>query len=241
MYRIIIRESPSTLAPSAAPKTIVVVDQSNITSWTNHIVQSFVHGINCALAHLQFEAVLADPASATSPQAGRPFVVTDPCPPITYGALYDLMTTVAATPFRSISIPPVPMLLLSYVVEFYNLLPARLPFLAGILPRIPGDVVYLEPGLFSICTHLVGNMADAQKSVAEGGLGYRGVLTSLEGMCQEVIEWNREQEQHAKTWAGSSTGTQAGGKPGLKAYLNSVSLAEEVRRLSGISETIKNY
>ncbi|KAL8383444.1 hypothetical protein RB595_010577 [Gaeumannomyces hyphopodioides] len=52
--------------------------------WMHHVVQSFVHGLNCGAAHLDFEAVLARPASASSPQAGRPFTVTDPNPPIRF-------------------------------------------------------------------------------------------------------------------------------------------------------------
>lgn len=222
------------------------------TRWATHIVQSFVHGINCALAHLQLEAVLADPSSASSPQAGRPFVVTDPGPPITYGDVYRVISALAATPFRLVSLPPAPMLLLSYAVEFYNLLPARLPRLAGWLPRHPGSLVYLEPGLFSICTHLVGSMDDARRPVAEGGIGYRGVLTTLEGMCQEVLEWNSEQEEHAREAAAAAAGSPAGGgrggagarasgKPGFKAYLNSVGLAEEIRRLGGMGgNAVKN-
>lgn len=196
-----------------------------------------MHGINCALAHLQLEAVLADPSSASAPQAGRPFVVTDPGPPITYGDLYHLLATLAATPFRLVTLPPVPMLLLSYAVEFYNLLPARVPLLDGVLPRLPGALAYLEPGLFSICTHLVGNADDARKPVAEGGIGYRGVMTTLEGMCLELLEWNREQEEHAKAVAASSGGgggAKGNGKPAIKAYLNSLSLAEEIRKLGGV-------
>lgn len=216
--------------------------------WVNHIIQSFVHGINCALAHLQLEAVLAEggPSAASAPQAGRPFVVTDPGPPITYGDIYHLLATLAVTPFRLVELPPVPMLLLSYAVEFYNLLPARVPLLARVLPRIPGGLAYLEPGLFSICTHVVGNAADARKSVAEGGIGYRGVLTTLEGMCQELLEWNREQEEHARLVAAASAGgggvdgaAKGNGKPAIKAYINSLSLAEEIARLGGMGNTAK--
>ncbi|PSR84425.1 hypothetical protein BD289DRAFT_368568 [Coniella lustricola] len=188
--------------------------------WVRNNVQSFVHGVNCALAHLQLEAVLAKPDSYTAPQAGRPFCITDPNPPIYYGDLHNVLSMLARTPFRIVTIPPVLMLLLSYAVEFYNLLPLRVPFLAGSLPRLPGGLVYLEPGLFTICTHLVGNMNEACKPVEQGGLGYRGVLTTLEGMCQELVDWNREQEEHAKE--------------GLKAhYRSSVFLAEEIRKGGG--------
>lgn len=220
-------------------------------SWVEHIIQSFVHGANCAVAHLQLEAILAAGAHAASlPQAGRPFVVTDPNPPITYGDLYCLVATAATTPFRLVPLWPVPMLLLSYAVEFYNLLPVRLagfarlarlplptPTLAKmggkllvLLPRLPGGVAYLEPGLFSICTHLVADMRAAQAPVSQGGLGYRGVVTTLAGMCQEVLEWNREQEDHAR---------RVGGRAGAKAYRSSLSLAEEMQKLGGAGKAAK--
>ena len=52
----------------------------------------------------------------------------------------------------------------------------------------------LQPGLWSICTHLIADYRtlDAGKSVAEGGLGYRGVLTTRKGLVGVMVEWNRE-------------------------------------------------
>lgn len=202
-----------------------------------------MHGINCAVAHLQFESILADPASSSSPQAGRPFCVTDPGPPIYWADLYNVLSTLSVTPFRVVHIPPVPMLLLSYVVEFYNLLPARIPAVARFLPKLPSGVVYLEPGLFSICTHLVGNMGDACRPVGQGGLGYRGVMTTLEGMCQEMLEWNREQEEHARGLArrAGSNGApkKTHGRPGTKTFRSSMSLAEEIQKLGAVGKTVK--
>ncbi|KAF3760033.1 NAD(P)-binding protein [Cryphonectria parasitica EP155] len=211
--------------------------------WVSHIIQSFVHGVNCAVAHLQFEAILAEPGSSVSPQAGRPFCVTDPNPPIYYGDLHNVIATLSCTPFRLLEVPPAPMLLLAYAVEFYNLLPARLPWLRRILPALPGAVVYLEPGLFSICTHLVGNMDAACRPVDQGGLGYRGVLTTLDGMCQELLDWNHEQGQHAEEVAKLGVGSK--GKVGMnskvvaKYYRNSVALAEEIRKLGAVGVAVK--
>lgn len=169
-----------------------------------------------AIAHLDFEAILAAPESAASPQAGRPFVVTDPNPPISYQDLYFLVETLAVTPFRILPLQPVVMLLLSYPIEWYSVLRVRYPFLGAVLPELAGEVKHLQPGIFSICTHLVASNAVASRPAAEGGIGYGGVVTTLEGMTQEVLEWNREHRHYA-------AGTR-------KAYQNSVSLADEIAK-----------
>ncbi|KAI0122013.1 hypothetical protein F4814DRAFT_445961 [Daldinia grandis] len=65
-------------------------------SWVSHIVQNFVHGANVSIAHLQHEAALARPWIESTRQAGRPFVVTDLNPPITYSDLYNASETLSA-------------------------------------------------------------------------------------------------------------------------------------------------
>ncbi|KAK3934542.1 hypothetical protein QBC46DRAFT_399495 [Diplogelasinospora grovesii] len=199
-----------------------------LPTWTSHIVQSFVHAANAAIAHLEFEAVLASSPHAKSlPQAGRPFTITDPNPPITYGDLYFLVETLACTPFRTVTLQPIVMLLLSYPLEWYSLLLLRFPWLGKKtgLPVLSGDVKHLKPALFSICTHLVASNAAAKQSVKSGGLGYTGVLTTLEGMTQEVVDWNHE---HTNNVAGTK-----------KVYQSSVSLADEIHRLAAMAPTIK--
>ncbi|CAH0003132.1 unnamed protein product [Clonostachys byssicola] len=184
--------------------------------WVPHIVQSFVHGANVAVAHLHHEAVLT---TKNCPQAGRPFVVTDPNPPITYRDLYNVIKFLSLHSFHVVVLPPILILLLSHIIEWYILLPYRYMLLKHILPEIRGDLKYLQPGLFSICTHLVVSDSEARKPVEEGGLGYRGVLTTLQGMVWEVLEWNREHgSEHDKTHA-------------RKAYTTSVELAEQIQKL----------
>jgi hypothetical protein len=201
------------------------------------VVQSFVHGVNCALAHLQLESILAEDGSHSSPQAGRPYCITDPNRPIYYGDLYRLISKLATTPFRLISLPPMPFVLFSYLVEAYTLLPFYLPgSLARLLPPLPGDIKHLQPGLFSICTHLVADNADAGRAVGDGGLGYRGVLTTLEGMCQELVDWNREQEEHAAQAAAAGSD----GRPkGVRYFHSSVSLAEQMQKVALMGKRVK--
>jgi hypothetical protein len=166
------------------------------------------------------------PESSKLPQAGRPFVVTDPNPPITYRDLYFLIKTLATTRFRTIPLQPLPMILLSYIIEGYSLIRLNWPLLRWVLPPVAGDVKHLKPALFSICTHLVASNDLVSRPVKAGGLGYKGVLTTLEGMTQEVVEWNRVHQS---------------AKEKTVTYRSSVSLAEEIRRAtragnSGLNE-----
>lgn len=77
------------------------------------MMQNVAHGVNCAIAHLDFEAILADTKSSSLPQAGRSFVIADPSPPVVYEDIYKLIFTLNTTPFRRLSLPPIPMLLAS--------------------------------------------------------------------------------------------------------------------------------
>ncbi|ETS73488.1 hypothetical protein PFICI_14434 [Pestalotiopsis fici W106-1] len=183
--------------------------------WAHHIVQSFVHGANVAVAHLLHEAALT---VRHAPQAGRPYCVTDPNPPIRYRDLYMTIKTLSIHVFLDVPVEPVFMLLLSYLVEWYSLLPYRLPFVGKYMPEMTGDLRYLKPGLFSICTHLVSCNTEASKPLGEGGLGYRGVLTTLDGMTMEVLEWNKEH-------------TLENGSLKRKAYTTSVLAADKIRQL----------
>lgn len=152
-----------------------------------------MHGANVAVAHLHHEAVLhSKPKISEIPQAGRPFVVTDPNPPITYQDLYTAISTLSIHAFRTVEVPPVLILLLSYVIEQLNVLPRRFPAVQSLFTGVKGEIRHLQPGLFTICTHLVASDAEAIKPVSEGGLGYEGVLTTMQGMALEILEWNRE-------------------------------------------------
>ncbi|KAL2266662.1 hypothetical protein VTJ83DRAFT_6014 [Remersonia thermophila] len=203
-----------------------------LPTWVSNIVQSFVHSDNVAVAHLDFEAVLAGSSAAASlPQAGRPFVVTDPNPPIRNSDMYQLAGTLAATPFRVVSVPPAAMLLLSYVVEGYVVarrrLGAKVPWswlrrlvLDMLLPEVSGEAKHLTPAVFSICAHLVATNETASKPVRQGGIGYTGVMTTLEGMVQQVVEWNRNHEE-----------VVAKGKKAVH-HQTSLDLAEEIMKVT---------
>ncbi|KAF4972338.1 hypothetical protein FSARC_1060 [Fusarium sarcochroum] len=200
--------------PTDNPVGSLLVNKAHPT-WIPHIVQNFAHGANVAIAHLHHEAVLA---GDYCPQAGKPFVVTDPGPPITYGDLYTAIEVLSIRPFRTITLPPIVVLIVSIIIEWYILLPYRFPYIKQFIPEVKGDVKKLQPGLFSICTHLIASDGEARKPITDGGLGYKGVLTTMQGVVMEIMAWNQEQVNE-----------QNGGEK--KAYTSSVSLGERIQQL----------
>ena len=170
------------------------------------------------------------------PQAGRPFVVTDPNPPITYNDLYVAISTLSIHPFRAQILQPVVVLCLSYVIEWLQIAPHRFPWLKMILPEIKGDARSLQPRIFTICTHIIGSDAEARKAVSEGGLGYTGVITTLEGIVSEIVEWNREHGAEDQSDAALVGGSKS--ERPRKRYTASVSYADQLKQAIGVGEDI---
>lgn len=159
--------------------------------WVPHIFQNFVHAENISLAHLLYEKALVDPRYS-SKLAGRTFQITDPNPAVTFGDSYTLIQTLKPTPIRVTTLPPVLMLLIAYCIETYCLTLARFPVLRKVFPEPQADeaaIMNLQPSLFTICTHVIASDAEARKPLDEGGLGYKGIWTTMEGMCDEMRLW----------------------------------------------------
>ncbi|KAK8126820.1 3-beta hydroxysteroid dehydrogenase/isomerase family [Apiospora kogelbergensis] len=190
-------------------------------SWTPNIIQNLVHATHVSIGHLLFEAALLDHGDEQGNDmpgcAGRPFCITDPNPPPAFRDIYNVCMTLAVTPSEVQMLQPVPMLLLAYVIELCDTLARQLPGLFGwVRPR--GQIALLQPATFSVATHTPATDAAAQKPVAEGGLGYRGVYTTLEGVCQQVLDWNREHTGEGEARESSNGGL--GGK--VNALVNDV-------------------
>jgi hypothetical protein len=91
------------------------------------------------------------------------------------------------------------MLTLSHIFEHLYLLrlrlislPRPLSFFALLVPPIAGDLINLQPSLFElIMVHLFFDDSRARLPPEEGGLGYRGRWTTLEGLCKLVDEFQR--------------------------------------------------
>ncbi|KAI1333264.1 dehydrogenase-like protein [Xylariaceae sp. FL0255] len=163
-------------------------------SWMPNIVQSFVHGGHISLGHLFFEAALANEKMPKC--AGRPFVITDDGMPPQYGDVYHALALTADTPVKIQFLPPALFFALSHVVEWFAVA-SRAPVLKWFVPAPKGQIALLQPGVFHASLHYVGNDSAAMRSVKDGGLGFKHACNTLEGICQQVAEWNEEQASRA--------------------------------------------
>ncbi|CAI7652019.1 unnamed protein product [Penicillium bialowiezense] len=159
-------------------------------TWAAPVIQSFVHAENVSLAHLLYEQRLiqqSEPGCTLPNTGGQSFIVSDPNPAIAFGDLYKVLMTLSTTPVEFPELQPAPFLLLSYFVEVY----AILRFNFGILPRLPPDLEQLQPALFGILNvHIFADDSRAKLAPEKGGLGYNPPLTTLEGLCRRLVDWN---------------------------------------------------
>lgn len=191
------------------PKDLVYADflgkTGTVATCCATVIQSVVSSRNVSLAHLCFEAALQQQQGKEDmvPRcAGRPLVVTDPGPPPSWQDFFRAArllssSSAAGSPPSVTSVPPVPLWLLAHAVEAWSLLLARFPGLtrAPFWLREPrGDVRLLQPAVFSPMAFIMCADDRARKGVAEGGIGYRGAMDSLEGVCELLRDWNRAQE-----------------------------------------------
>jgi hypothetical protein len=163
-------------------------------SWVRSIIQSFVNAENVSLAHLLYEARLleqSNPKSTLPNTGGQSFVVTDPNPAISFNDVYTLLTTLSKTPVSFPTVQPLPLLMLSYLVEGYAYIQTAL--LPWLLPKVTGDLLQIQPSLFAITdVFCIADDERARREPEEGGLGYRPVITTLEGMCKQLVDWNKK-------------------------------------------------
>ncbi|KAI5861666.1 NAD(P)-binding protein [Durotheca rogersii] len=163
-------------------------------SWIRNIIQNFVHAGNVSLGHLAFEAaLLQDDRNGNMPKcAGQAFTVTDDGPPTMFDDVYNLLKVIVATPpIKVIYLQPGLMLVLAYVVELFDLA-SRLPVVGRIVPRPQGSLAMLQPAIFSASTNHIATDTAARRSVEDGGIAYRPLVSTMEGVCQQVLDWNIE-------------------------------------------------
>jgi nucleoside-diphosphate-sugar epimerase len=155
-------------------------------TWLYDIVTNFVNAQNVSIAHLAFEASLLSDKDV----GGRTYYVTDPGIPLYFGELYTVLNTLAHkdTPANFPRIPGVPMLVMGYAIEAYMLLRAR--FLPK-LPPITGDIAMITPAMFNMST--VHTVYDNRLATEE--IGYNPPISTMEGLCLQMLEWNCKVEQ----------------------------------------------
>lgn len=186
-------------------------------TWVTPILQSFVNAENVSIAHLLYEASLlrqSQPGSSLPNTGGQAYVVTDPNPAIAFKDIYTVLNTLSTTPLSFPVVQPGLLLLFSYLVEIYVVAQEQLLF--WLLPKITGDLAQMQPSLFAISD--VFCFADdrrAKKRVEDGGLGYNPPLTTLDGMCKQLLEWNLRAEKEDGGKKGTVNVTKEGVDVGL--------------------------
>lgn len=190
-----------------------LVRQHNPT-WVGNILQSFVYVENCALAHLCYEQRLVElEKGAANPDiGGQAFTITDAGPPRTFGDVYLAISTLdSECDFPNYSFTF--MLSLAHIIEALYVSKALLSMsgsvfaraIARMIPPIGGDLVILQPSMFAlIAVHLIFDDTRARLSPSEGGLGYYGPYTTLQGICKTV-------EAHFKAGKAGEERSLAGG------------------------------
>ncbi|KAI5888688.1 NAD(P)-binding protein [Schizophyllum commune H4-8] len=162
-------------------------------SWYLDSLQSFIYIENCSLAHLLYEQRLLarERGDDSCPDiGGGVFVVTDPGPPQTYGDIGVALTVLSGGQCTFIRISSTLMLLVAYAIEMvyvarHWLLIGGRTQLAGLLPSLRGLVAALQPSLWDIAgPRLIFDDSRARLPPEQGGLGYRGVWTTMEGVVR---------------------------------------------------------
>lgn len=178
-----------------------MLKQQNVASFTPDTIQNQVAGWNVALAHLAFEAALVprpggDGAADMPRCAGRPYVVTDTGPAIQWWDFFRAAKQLAVTPMEVTRLPPLPLYLIAHLVESWSLLLARVPLLTRLGLREPaGPARDLQPSIFTPAAFIMVVDKEARKSVEDGGIGYKGLCTTIEGVCDQIWRWNQEKEK----------------------------------------------
>jgi len=165
-----------------------------------NIMQSFIYVENCSLAHLCYEQRLIELShGGGNPDiGGQAFCVADAGPTPTYGEVYDAVTLISkgATVFQHLSCTT--MLALAHIIEAYYLgrhflVQSSFGALARLIPALSGDIVLLQPSIFSlVLVHLIFDDSRARAPPEKGGLGYDGSVTTMEGVCKVILEHQKE-------------------------------------------------
>lgn len=175
-----------------------MVTKYNLT-WIQSIMQSFAYVENCSYAHLLYEQRLIELQNGSSNPdiGGDAFCIADSGPPPTYGDIHHALTLLSngEVVFHNLSISA--MLAIAHLVEWYYLgrrflANSRFSLLARLIPQVAGMVVFLQPSMFALTiVHLYFDDSRARLPPEKGGLGYTSHCTTLQGVCQVVIDYYR--------------------------------------------------
>ncbi|KAI0280426.1 hypothetical protein BGY98DRAFT_964306 [Russula aff. rugulosa BPL654] len=148
--------------------------------WAQDILQNFIYVENVSLAHFYYEQL----PQSNPDLGGQVFGIVDTGPPVTYGDLYTVLTTLTNGQTVLPRLSATAMLLLSHVLEGLHLLRPFLRRLSQFVPTLSAGLVNLQPPLFSLTT--VHPIWDDSR-----GLGYELQWTTLTALCKPVQEHNK--------------------------------------------------
>ncbi|KAI6043544.1 hypothetical protein EDC04DRAFT_2866242 [Pisolithus marmoratus] len=160
-------------------------------TWFKNILQSYVYVENCALAHLCHEQRLIklEKGGANPDIGGQAFTITDTGPPCTVADVcLSLSTLDSACKFPNCS--PTLMLSLAHVIEVLYVSKTLLST----------DLIKLQPSPFAASNvHLIVDDTRARLSPSDGGLGYNGPCTTLQGICKTADAHCKAGEERSQT------------------------------------------
>ncbi|KAI5119375.1 hypothetical protein M0805_001051 [Coniferiporia weirii] len=222
-------------------------------TWIASVMQNFVYVENASLAHLCYEqrllALSASPDTHPADVGGQAFCIADAGPPPTYGDVYRALSVLTAGRATFPTLSTTGMLLLAQIIEpvylfrhFLLRLGSPLRALAHLVPRLPGDLLNLQPSLFAlVCVHMLFDDSRARAAPTDGGLGYAPRWTTLQGLCTLVDEFERggrAEEARQRAGGGISFGMGKLGelgrfwRPKGKAAISALSPASAVQSWS---------
>ena len=168
-------------------------------TWIENTMQSFVYVENCSLAHLLYEQRLIETQNggANPDIGGDAFCVADSGPPPTFGDVHRALNVLSKGKVTFLNLSPTTMLSIAHLVGWYYLsrrflTQSSLAILTRIMPAVYGDIVFLQPSMFALTNvHLYFDDSRARLPPEKGGLGYTNTCTTLQGVCQVVIDYDR--------------------------------------------------
>ncbi|KAF8621229.1 hypothetical protein AX15_007945 [Amanita polypyramis BW_CC] len=182
-------------------------------TWVSNILQSFIYVENCACAHLCYEQRLVDLAQSSPKNpdiGGQVFTIADPGPPVTFGDIYTTLETLTDGETHFTRLSATAMLLVSHLIELYyvtrEVVGAKFSVIQKMMPPILGDIVSLQPSLFPLTqVHLIFDDSRARLPPEEGGLGYRGVWTTIQGVHKTYDEHKKGFDNKHNSGSGGVT------------------------------------
>ena len=207
-------------------------DPDTRVSWVLNNVQPFISVENCSLAHLCYEQRLVELGhGGRNPDiGGRSFVVTDAGPPISFGDSYRTVEVLAEGNVKFQILSPSWMLILAHIIQAYYLSTqflsqspnAPLRAAGAFLPKLSSLMVNLQPSLWNVTSvHLIADSSNARARPEAGGLGYEPLWTSLEGMCQVILDYQSKRVVDYGHTSGSQGGRTTSRLPRAEAGVKS--------------------